>query len=431
MNKIWIIIKREYLSRVKNRMFLVTTILSPLLLVGLMFLPILALKFSEKEVYTIWVIDPSGQVADKLKSNSQFTFHKTEDELEKLKTQYQASRKDAILVIPSDLDKELFTSTLYASKPLGIEAQSDLNAQIRETIRKHRIVKAGLSEAQLEKASVKVEMNTKKISAEGEKETSSILAYIVAYAMSFLIYFMVILYGQFVFMGVLEEKTSRIVEVVVSSVRPLQLMIGKIVGIGAVGLTQIFVWAILVTTLMFAAAPLMGIAMQGTPQPASPAELSPQQMKMAENIAIAFGVLNWQTLALFLFYFLGGYLIYASLFAAIGAAVDQQSDAQQFTPIIIIPIIVPIMFLASTINNPAGGAAFWLSIIPFTSPISMVARAVSMEVPLWELALSMLLLVGGVVGMGWVSARIYRVGLLMYGKKPTFGELAKWIFVKT
>lgn len=431
MNKIWIIIKREYLSRVRNRTFVIMTILSPILLVSLMFLPILALKFSEKETYTIWVIDPSGQVADKLKSNSQFTFKKTEDELEKLKTQYQASRKDAIMVIPSDIDKELFTTTLYASKPLGIEAQSDLRRQMSETVRQYRIVKAGLSEAQLEKANVKVEVNTKKITAEGEKETSSILAYIVAYAMSFLIYFMVILYGQFVFMGVLEEKTSRIVEVVVSSVKPLQLMIGKIVGIGAVGLTQILLWALLMTSLVFLSGPLFGIALQGVPQPANPAEVSPEQVKMAENIRLAMSVVSWQTLALFLFYFLGGYLIYASLFAAIGAAVDQQSDAQQFTPIIIIPIIVPIMFLASTINNPAGGAAFWLSMIPFTSPISMVARVVSMEVPFWELALSMLLLIGGVLAMGWVGARIYRVGLLMYGKKPTFGELAKWIFVKT
>lgn len=438
MNKIFLVIQREYLVRVRNKTFILSTILTPLLFAGLITaVTVISIKNIDKE--KIAVIDYTGTLQGNLENTKalSFGFPKGVDS-----TNYIAKGYTAVLYTPAG---NVSGYKLISKKQFGLVAQGELEDKINETL-ENQLLKAKYNvdvkelEAERKKAgSAKIDQTYQE---GGEvKKGNSGLAYGIGYGSGFLIYITLLIYGTMVMRGVTEEKTNRIAEVIVSTVKPFQLMIGKIVGIGAVGLTQFFIWIILVAGLMFAATTFLP---HETLQQAreSSQQMPSGSMKAASDASNGFADFtntlsqaNWfLIIGCFLFYFLFGYLFYASLFAAVGSTVNEDAqDAQSLQLPITMPIIVSIIIMMNAITNPSGSLATWASLIPFCSPIVMMARipfGVPGTVPYWQLILSMLLLVGGFLLTTWISAKIYRTGILMYGKKATWKEMWKWAFKK-
>ncbi|MDX2063440.1 MAG: ABC transporter permease [Bacteroidia bacterium] len=427
MRKIFIVAAREYRVRVRNKWFVVGTLLTPLIFSLFFVIPILSGRIAGKETYRVWVIDPSGQVAPKLQNTPELTFQASTQPLEALKDSVGSQSGIAILVLPADLSKKQLTATFYATKNPSLILERSLTRELDKILTGLKIVQAGIAPDAMAKTELEFELRTAKLSAEGTHETNTLLATGVGYAMAFLVYFMMAIYGQQVMQGVLEEKTNRIVEVIVSAVRPIQLMVGKILGIGAVGITQSLIWVVLITGLLFAFVGFFGPELaQGQTQQLDPAQMA-QAERMAYQIEQAMAQFNVSLIFYFLFFFLGGYLIFGSLFGAVGAAVDQPQDASSLSGIIVLPLVLPMLFLTPVLANPNSGIAVWLSLIPYSSPTIMMVRLAATDVPAWQILLSMLLLVGGVYVNGWIAAKVYRVGILLYGKKPTLAEVGRWV----
>jgi ABC-2 type transport system permease protein len=436
MQKIWLIIKREYLTRVRKKTFILSTILTPLLFVGLITaVTVISVKNVDKE--NVAVVDPANVFEGKIDNGKavSFTFAPGVDS-----TNYKQKGYSAILYVPNDSST---TYRLVSKKQFGMVAENNVQDRINKSM-ENRMLKARynidmkeLDSARKNAASATLEQ-TYYEGAQVKKGNSG-LAYGIGYGSGFLIYITLFIYGTMVMRGVMEEKTNRIAEVVVSSVKPFQLMIGKIVGIGAVGLTQLLLWIVLILGLSFAAGAIFSAE---TLQQASDASQQIQggSTQMANTAASQFGAFqqtmssaNWfLIIGCFIFYFLFGYLFYAALFAAVGSAVNEDpQDAQSLLLPITMPIIIAIVIMINAITNPAGSLATWSSMIPFFSPIVMMARipfGVPGTVPYWQLGVSMLILVLGFLLTTWISAKIYRTGILMYGKKASWKEMWKWAF---
>lgn len=438
MNKILLIVQREYLTRVRNKTFILSTILTPLLFAGLITaVTLISIKNIDNE--KVAVIDPANLLNGNIENTKALTFAFPKDVDS---NNYIAKGYSAILyapVIGSNGYK------LVSKKQFGMVAEGDLEEKINKSIEnnflksKYNINTKELEAEQKRNGSAHIEQTYQEGSE--VKKANSGLAYGIGYGSGFLIYITLLIYGTMVMRGVSEEKTNRIAEVVISSVKPFQLMIGKIVGIGAVGLTQFLIWIILIIGLSSAATAML------SKETLLQAQQSTQQMPGGSMSAAAgasggfnefkdvLSEANWfLIIGCFLFYFLFGYLFYASLFAAVGSTVNEDAqDAQSLQFPITMPIIVSIVIMMNAITNPSGSLATWASIIPFCSPIVMMARipfGVPGTVPYWQLGLSMLLLVAGFLFTTWISAKIYRTGILMYGKKATWKELGKWAFRK-
>ena len=424
MNKIWTIIQREYLTRVKSRVFLISTFLMPLGLAALFIIPAMSASNIEKENYIVYVNDASGQIFSRLKSNTQFNFQSTV--LTKEVASETFTEGEALLTIPEDLRQPVFN--VWSHHQLNLQAKSSLENKLEKAFQQYHLEAANIDPNVLAQAnSHKLSLDAKPFVQEGDITASTEVASFVGYALGFLIYFMLMIYGVMVMRGVMEEKMNRIVEVIVSSVRPFQLMLGKIMGIGAVGLTQFILWGILTMVGLFGVMLVFGpeagamADVQAAPAP----EIDPEQINAI--IEQALSVFTLGNILLFIFYFLGGYLIYGSLFAAVGAAVDTQEDSQQLTLPVMLPLILPTLFMANILQNPNGGIAKFFSMFPLFSPTVMMMRRVSTDVPWWELLISVVGVVIGFVGAVWLAGRIYRIGILMYGKKVRLRELAKWV----
>lgn len=438
MNKIFLIIQREYLVRVRNKTFILSTILTPLLFAGLITtVTYISIKNIDKE--KIAIIDNTGALEGNMENTKalSFEFPKGVDS-----TNYMNKGYTGVLYTPGS------NSTGYkliSKKQLGLVAAGQLEDKINETL-ENQLLKTKYNvdvkelEAERKKAgSAKIDQTYQEGSA--VKKGNSGLAYGIGYGSGFLIYITLLIYGMMVMRGVTEEKTNRIAEVVISSVKPFQLMIGKIIGIGAVGLTQFFIWIILIAGLMYGASALLPHETLQQAQESSQ-QIPNGSVRVAAGAANGFtdftdtfGQANWfLIIGCFLFYFLFGYLFYAALFAAVGSTVNEDAqDAQGLQLPITMPIIVSIVIMINAITNPSGSLATWASMIPFCSPIVMMARipfGVPGTVPYWQLLLSMLLLVAGFLITTWISAKIYRTGILMYGKKATWKEMLKWAFMK-
>ncbi len=441
MNTILIIIKREYLVRVRKKSFIVMTILAPLLLAAFYGAIGWAAvgSISQKKIA---VVDQSGQFVDKLKSDDETSFVYLNDSPESAKKQLVAKNYDALAIIPSNVIEQPKTVQIFSNKSVSLALQSNIESAISKEIETIKLSRSGITQQVIKEAKTKVHARTINLSDEGEKSTNSIITTIIGGVCGFLIYLSVFIYGTQVMRGVLEEKTNRIIEVIISSVKPFQLMMGKIVGVGLVGLTQFSLWILLTIGVVSAGTAFFGAkyakdaAKARSMQMNSVAGQSDVQKKMEDSknpmaeMAAAAKTLNVPLIAgCFLFFFLGGYLLYSSLFGAIGAAVDSETETQQFMFPITIPIIASIALSQFIIRDPDGPLAFWMSMVPLTSPIIMMVR-IPFGVPAWQIILSMVLLVAGFIGTTWLAARIYRVGILMYGKKPTYRELSKWIFYK-
>jgi ABC-2 type transport system permease protein len=431
MKKVWIIIEREYLTRVKKKSFLITTILAPLGF-ALFFIAVVFLSGYGESKKRVAVIDESGYFKGKLADDNSLYFSFVDTPLKKLELVYKNMNYDGILYIPQLASLTNVRGIEYRSdKNLGIKPQQYIEKEIERVVKSIKVEQANVDKDLMQQlADVNVKMQTVIYGDEGEKSGSTLIATALGYIMGFTIYMVMFIYGTMVMRSVIEEKTNRILEVMASSVKPFQLMLGKIIGVGAVGLTQFILWGILI----FFTNLILGIAFS-----ANLAEM--QQMAMSQSAAgmpdtgqyeaamalASLGDINFTQIGIiFLLYFLGGYLLYGSLFAAIGAASSEDQDSQSLNFIVSIPIIISIFIMMTAIQEPENELAFWGSIIPFTSPVVMPAL-IPFGVPAWQIAISLLMLTGGFIFTTWIASKIYRVGILMYGKKVSLKELLKWL----
>lgn len=432
MNKVFLIIQREYLSRVKKKSFLILTFLVPSLFIAMYAAVFFIYQNEDNTAKKFAVLDDSGLFKNELKDNSYLKFNYIEGTYQQAKAKMRNQKESFLLYIPSNYAASGNTEIISDKKP-GFDIVNDIEDQMENIIQNRKLIAAGIDTAVLKSTKTKVSINAKQFTEEGEKDASIGATYIVGFISAFLIYISLFIYGAQVMRGVIEEKTNRIVEVIVSSVKPFQLMLGKILGIGAVGLTQFLLWIILSSAIStFASQAFLkdDKTIDNTEQK-SVANVSSQNEGPAQQFFKAAETINFPyIIGTFFFFFIGGYLIYSALFAAVGSAVDNETETQQF----MLPITLPLIFtfiigMNVIVKNPDSTLSFWLSIIPFTSPIAMMIR-IPFGVPVWELILSMVLLVGGFLFTTWVASRIYRVGILMYGKKVSYKELAKWFSYK-
>ncbi|MGA9648813.1 ABC transporter permease [Pedobacter sp.] len=445
MNKILLIIRREYLSRVKKKSFIIMTFLTPLIIAGFYGLIIyFSIKGINDKTDKVAVVNQNKTLTEKLTSNKNVTYVYVNDSFESLKKTLKKSDYDYILYLPDfDIDKPAGIE-LIGTKQAGLSLDGRISDSIEDLIRDYKLKKSGISQTDLDNLKSNVKIDTKKIGDTGKEENSSAGAStIIAFVAGVLMFMFIMLYGVQVMRGVIEEKTSRIIEIMISSVKPFQLMMGKIIGIAMVGLTQFLLWIVLTFSISALAVTVFinkddAQKIVSSSAQVSAANPSAQQVQAAAmtngplgNIQQSLQNLDLAKIILvFIFYFLSGYLFYSALYAAIGSAVDSETETQQFMMPVMMPLLLGYALSLSVVtNDPYGSVAFWLSMIPFTSPIAMVVR-LPYGVPAWELALSMFILVIGFIGTVWFAARIYRVGILMYGKKASVKEMAKWFWYK-
>ncbi len=441
MNKIILIIKREYLTRVRKRSFLLTTFLVPLFFIGLYVGIFFLTKKSFEDTHaTVYVIDDNGSVSNKLQSNKSVTFLIENNNLqEQLKNIKSENSNTSILLIPNDFFESKKVEFLSTNKP-NISTQRDIQNELSNILRDHQLELLGISAQSINEINSDVSITAKEIADDGATvESNTEVAMGIAIGLSILIYLSLFLYGSQVMRGIIEEKTSRVIEVIISSVKPFQLMMGKIIGIGLVGLTQFVLWLFLSLILAGAASTLLiskedlSQQVMGTSSVQNPNlnnTISQDSFAQSDFVNILNTVNVTEIVVCFFIFFLGGYLVYSALFAAVGSAIDSETEASQFTMPITMPLLLTYaLSFGVLINDPHGTVATWLSFIPLTSPIAMLVR-VPFGVPTWQILVSASLLVAAFIFTTWVAARIYRVGILMYGKKASFKELIKWFNYK-
>lgn len=440
MNKILLIIQREYLTRVRKKSFWIASILVPFLLAGVYAIPIY-LALNSNETKSIEIVDDSGLFNNKIKSDEDLTYKFINKPFEEAKKGLLKSDADILVNIPKDILTNSEGVKMVGRKTIGFGTQHDIEGAIQAELRNIKLKNANIDLKVLEDNKVKVSSDTFTLQEDGEEQSSSSTgAMILAGIFGFVLYISAFLYGSQVMNGVIEEKSNRIIEVMISSVRPFQLMMGKIIGVGLVGITQFLLWGILTFTASTATTSLMSgkveqkvKVMQKTGANKEEVEKFKSEFKAknplagisqtVENISLA------KLIICFFLFYIGGYLIYSSLFAAVGSAVENASEAQQFLLPVTIPILVSFFLGQAIIQDPDSNLAFWASMFPLTSPIDMMVR-LPFGVPNWQIALSFSLLVLGFMGTTWMAGKIYRVGILMYGKKPSWKEISKWVFYK-
>lgn len=433
MNKLWLIIKREYLTRVKKRSFILATILTPFAFV--LFFIIVGFIFSYKgdDKLRVVLADEYNILDTKPKDNNNlFFFVKNENYDEFIKTM-DSSKFDVVVKIPEikNIAEKSFDLDYFAKDKLGLEVENTIESKIASKIRDYKMREMKLEKTQLD--NLKSSVSLTRDGVEGESKFTTAIGAGIGGVMGFIMYMTIFIYGMMVMRSVMEEKTSRIVEVMISSVKPFQLMLGKIIGVGGVGLTQVVIWSILIP---------IGYLMVGLffdfdvdqMNAAAAAGSNVDVEGMEDDIMIfmtEIGNMNWWAiLPLFLFYFLGGYFLYSSLFAAVGSAMgDDLGEGQALTVPITIPVILALYIMMVVVTVPQSTLAIWSSIFPLFSPIVMPAR-LAFSPPVWQIIVSMIVLTATSIFFVWLSARIYRVGILMYGKKVSFKEIGKWLFYK-
>ncbi|MEJ5302199.1 MAG: ABC transporter permease [Bacteroidales bacterium] len=445
MKKTWIIIQREYLTRVRKKSFIIMTILGPLLMAGLWIIPIYISTLGQgKKV--VQVLDESGLFIDKFVSTENIRFVPVLLKLEEAKQAFLVSNDDALLYIPRTELSLPVTALLFARSQPGI----DLKAVIRDIMRRQaealKLRAKGMDPEVMNSVKTRIILNSIKLADDGTEEKTSVeVSMALGLVGGFFIYFLIFLFGSQVMRGVIEEKANRIIEVIITSVKPFQLMAGKIIGVGLVGLTQFLIWVVFTGVLILGFQATQSDSIKNAPKhtPITTQKvMPPQQMQLVAEAEVeadktlleeameGIRQVNFPlVLSAFGFFFLGGYLLYAALFAAIGSAVESEADTQQFMLPVTVPLILSFILATYVINNPNSSLAIWFSIIPLTSPVVMMVR-IPFGVPWWHLALSMFLLIVGFVFTTWLAARIYRTGILMYGKKVTWAELIRWFKYK-
>ena len=431
MSKISIIIQREYTTRVMKKSFIVMTFLTPIFFIAMFVLPGWLATLSDDSDKHIVVIDRTGQYHEALKNNDIYTFEFVDKPIGEVRNDRERTTDfTALLMITDNLATNPKAATLYYEKQVGVELTSYIAGLLNKYTEEQKLAAYNIPNLKemVKESESRIEMASIKWSADGEEKAASAeFALAIGMVAAMMIYMFIFLYGTQVMNGVMQEKTNRIVEVIVSSARPFDLMMGKIIGVALVGLTQFMIWMVLTVIGVSIVGGGMGDGMANVDQFSAMQGMGNIDESRISSMLSMLMSFNWvQIISLFVVFFLGGYLLYASLFAAIGSAVDNETDANQFTLPVTLPIILAIFAAIYAVRNPEASASFWFSIIPFTSPVVMMVR-LPFDVPTWEIALSIAVLVLSFIGTTWIAGKIYRTGILMYGKKVTWKELWKWI----
>lgn len=439
MSNVSIIIQREFNERVRKKSFIITTILMPVLMIVLMIAPALIMEYSRGEQKTIAVIDDSGLVAPQLQSNEELRFEPTDLSTEEARR--SLTDRFGVLYIGSDILENPSNVKLYANASSSLSIESNITGQIEDILEAEKLKAYHIDNLQqiLDEVKTTVTLQTFRNDKSQEAESqaqSSTVATAAGYILGFVLYMFLLIYGSMVMQSVIEEKNNRVLEVVVSSVRPFDLMLGKILGVALVAVVQVLIWGVLIFAVgaivlpqLMPAEMMAGVQamQQGMPDAAAMGDMDPEMLQAVAAVTDTGYILKiFVCLLLFVF---GGYLLYSAMFAAVGSAVDNVQDASQLQMPVTLPIILALLMMLAVIKDPNSSLAFWFSIIPFTSPVVMMAR-IPYDIPLWEIVLSLVILYASFVAMVWFAGKIYRVGIFMYGKKPTFKELLKWVRYK-
>lgn len=410
-----LIISREYLQRVRRKSFIITTLLVPVLMIGLMVAPALIAMFSTPEAKTIAVIDDTGQIFSHLQDSDEITFESYTQPLDSARADADV---EAILAIGANaVDRPNQSITLYYRGAPTLTTDSYIQGQLKDAIEELRLRAYNIENLRqiLDEINVDLSYPTVRIDKEEDTGTSSTLSYFLSLIMDLMLYTFILIYGQMVMTSIIEEKNNRVLEIVVSSVKPATLMMGKVLGIGLVAITQILIWGLIISMCTIWVVPAVGASVSA----GADAELIAAVGQLSD-IGYITSLFTYMLL-----FFVGGYLFYSAIYAAIGSAVDNIQDASQLSTIPTLPIIIALVASMSVMQNPGSSLAFWLSMIPFTSPMTMMSR-IAFDVPFWEIMLSLVLLYASFIGVIWIAAKIYRVGIFMYGKKPSFVEIIHW-----
>ncbi len=448
MRNISTIISREYMTRVKKKSFLLTTFLVPLLFAAMCILPTVIMFFAKDTGKQVAVIDQSGIVMPYLVDSESvdYTDYSTEP-VDSMKANFEALGLDALVVIsPVDTVARTLSVASYSPKPLSMELKEGIKSKADDAVEDYRLAQYEIDDLKqiMEDVKADVSIATYTLDESGEEKiTSSEVYMIISMLMSMIIYMFIAMFSGMVMQSVIEEKASRVVEVLVSSVKATELMFGKIIGVACVALTQFFLWIVLTLVLVGGFSAFIGfdslmgdpaqteqmMEMTGSMGGVDMAEMT-DMMAEEEGLGAVLSTLrdiNWmQMIVAFIIYFVLGYLLYASFFAAIGSAVENEADTNQLQMPVTVPLLLAFFVAIYAFNAPDSPIVWWCSMIPFTSPIVMLAR-IPFGVPMWELVLSVVLLLGTFAACGWASAKIYRIGILMFGKKTTFKDLWKWL----
>ena len=434
MSKIWIIIQREFMTRVKKKSFILLTILMPFIFAALIMVPLMLATIEGDEQKTVMVVDKTGRYVGSLKSTANYAFVPTADNKDEFYT--EDSEVEAVVQITADLAKNPKAVTIYSPREVKAELLSYVETCLGEQVRREKLSAYNIPELETIIADIQTDFHvaTVKRNAEGDETSSNTyIAMTAGFIFTFLIYMFVMSYGGMVMQSVMEEKTNRIVELMVSSVKPFQLMMGKIIGVALVGFVQLAIWGVMLSIILVVCGSVFGLSTA----PAVPAVAGadaqmaavPQQAgggEAAEIMSALMGLPYAELGIMFVLYFVGGYLLYASFFAAVGASINAQEDSSQFIMPVVLIMVFGLYAAMYSAENTNGPLAFWASIFPLTSPIVMMVR-IPFGVPWWEEVLSLGLLFATSMAFVWISARIYRVGILMYGKKPSLREMLKWV----
>ena len=420
MNKTFLIIKREFLVRVKKKSFIIMTLLAPILMASLIIVPVLVTD-SGQQKRLIGIYENTTSFAKEIEDSENIHFTVFDDmQMDEFIKDPEGSNYYALLKIEND------SYSIYSNQQVGLNLRKSIEKQLEQISERNKLKQAGINLDIIEQAKTNINIETKIITSEGNTTSSSTEASIgIGFITGILIYMFIFMYGTMVMRGVIEEKTNRIVEIIISSVKPFQLMIGKILGVALVGLTQFILWIVL--TIIISS--IDEIIFFDTTEITNNIDSVDQSVILNEFTRLTGGINLMLIFVSFLFYFLFGYLMYSALFAAVGSAVDAEADTQQFMLPITIPLIFSFILIQPVMDNPDGILAFWLSIIPLTSPIIMMAR-LPFGVESWQLLLSMVLLILGFIFTTFIAGKIYRTGILMYGKKISYKELWKWLTYK-
>ena len=434
MSKIWIIIQREFMTRVKKKSFILLTILMPFIFAALIMVPLMLATIQGDEQKTVMVVDKTGRYVGSLKSTPNYAFVPTADNKDEFYT--EDSEVEAVVQITADLAKNPKAVTIYSPREVKAELLGYVETCLGEQVRREKLTAYNIPELEdiLEDVQAEFHVATVKRNAEGDETSSNTyIAMAAGFIFTFLIYMFVMSYGGMVMQSVMEEKTNRIVELMVSSVKPFQLMMGKIIGVALVGFVQLAIWGVMLSIILMVCGSVFGLSAAPAVPAVAGADAQMAAMaqqagggEAAEIMSALMGLPYAELGIMFVLYFVGGYLLYASFFAAVGASINAQEDSSQFIMPVVLIMVFGLYAAMYSAENTNGPLAFWASMFPLTSPIVMMVR-IPFGVPWWEEVLSLGLLFATSMAFVWISARIYRVGILMYGKKPSLREMLKWV----
>ncbi len=434
MNKIGLIIKREYMTRVRKRSFLIMTFLGPILMAAIYIIPIMLALNASNENMRIAVVDESHWFEDRFTNNKEHTFVTMHGQpIDSVKEMVKTGIFDMALYVPPTQLNIPSNAVVYSIRQVPMEVETYISSVMQKEIEDQKLMAKGVDPDIVSAVKTNVNLQIMRMDEKGnEKETFTKVQFTLGIALALLVYMFIIFFGGQVMQGVAEEKTNRIIEVIVSSVKPFQLMMGKIIGVSLVALTQFLLWIVLTGVLYLGFSAFIGIShpdllSSGTVMAQEITSTDIMNNESVQNImqivhSIDFGTIIFS----FLIFFILGYLLYATLYAAVGSLVDNNTDSQQFTLPITVPLMVAIISSFYIVNNPDSNLSVWLSMIPFTSPISMMVR-IPFGVPIWQVVVSVVLLAATFILMTWLAAKIYRTGILMYGKKLSYKEIFKWL----